>query len=399
MRNADVSPFGVRAKTHLTQRFIPNKPSLLCSFNAPVFCGMFSSDGTMYMIACKDEKIRLYDTNSWKCVNTIRARNIGWSIISTDYSPDLQWLIYSTWSPFVHICNTRGQHQTHNALDFKPKGDQRFCLFSVQFSPDSREILGGSSDKHLYIYDLDRNERIERVPAHIDDINAVAYADKSNQILFSGSDDSLIKIWDRRCLKSEQGILPGHSQGITFIDSKMDGTYLISNSKDQTIKLWDLRSLRPKNSTSGKPSDFHYNTFYGARGFQQLRPRPQRHKDDQSLMTYYGHKVLDTLIRCRFSPIDSTGQKFIYTGSHDGKVYIYDLITGKCVTQLSAHTATVRDVHWHPTKPIIISTAWDEKVYKWDVELNENDPVGITPNSPQSTTFDSDEGDDYDFDD
>ena len=34
----------------------------------------------------------------------------------------------------------------------------RFCLFSTQFSPDSNEILGGSSDQHIYIYDLTRRE-------------------------------------------------------------------------------------------------------------------------------------------------------------------------------------------------------------------------------------------------
>lgn len=34
----------------------------------------------------------------------------------------------------------------------------------------------------------------------------------------------------------------GHLDGVTHIDSKMDGRYLISNSKDQSIKLWDMRS-------------------------------------------------------------------------------------------------------------------------------------------------------------
>lgn len=34
----------------------------------------------------------------------------------------------------------------------------------------------------------------------------------------------------------------GHVDGVTHIDSKMDGRYLISNSKDQSIKLWDMRS-------------------------------------------------------------------------------------------------------------------------------------------------------------
>lgn len=36
-------------------------------------------------------------------------------------------------------------------------------------------------------------------------------------------------------------MLAGHSNGITYIDSRGDQRYLISNSKDQSIKLWDVR--------------------------------------------------------------------------------------------------------------------------------------------------------------
>lgn len=40
----------------------------------------------------------------------------------------------------------------------------------------------------------------------------------------------------------------GHLEGITFIDSRGDGRYLISNGKDQAIKLWDVRKMS-SNST------------------------------------------------------------------------------------------------------------------------------------------------------
>lgn len=43
-------------------------------------------------------------------------------------------------------------------------------------------------------------------------------------------------------------------------------------------------------------------------------------------MTYRGHGVLHTLIRCRFSPTHSTGQKFIYSGCSTGKVVGKDCV-------------------------------------------------------------------------
>lgn len=72
---------------------------------------------------------------------------------------------------------------------------------------------------------------------------------------------------------------------------------------------------------------------------------------------YRGHRVLQTLVRAYFSPVESTGQRYIYTGSTDGTVYIYDVVSGETVKKLSGHFATVRDVSWHPSLPIIATSS------------------------------------------
>jgi len=56
----------------------------------------------------------------------------------------------------------------------------------------------------------------------------------------------VVQVWDRRCFVTKgqpAGILMGHLEGITFIDSRGDGRYLVSNGKDQTTKLWDIRKM------------------------------------------------------------------------------------------------------------------------------------------------------------
>lgn len=39
----------------------------------------------------------------------------------------------------------------------------------------------------------------------------------------------------------EVGVFTGHTEGLTYVDSKGDGRYVLSNAKDQTMKLWDIR--------------------------------------------------------------------------------------------------------------------------------------------------------------
>ena len=75
-------------------------------------------------------------------------------------------------------------------------------------------------------------------------------------------------------------------------------------------------------------------------------------------MTYTGHRVQQTLIRCHFSPLATTG-------SADGRVVIYDLLSGEIVKELRAQKACVRDVSWHPRNLELVSSSWDGSVVRW----------------------------------
>lgn len=91
----------------------------------------------------------------------------------------------------------------------------------------------------IFVFDIEANRTIMRVNAHRDDVNAVAMADNaSSNVIISGSDDSLVKVWDRRSLSGGRASLTGvgHTEGITYVSSKGDGRYVLSNGKDQATK-------------------------------------------------------------------------------------------------------------------------------------------------------------------
>ena len=52
------------------------------------------------------------------------------------------------------------------------------------------------------------------------------------------------------------------------------------------------------------------------------RPRYKFHPQDCSVMTFKGHLVLQTLIRCHFSPSETTGSQYLYSGSADGRIHV-----------------------------------------------------------------------------
>lgn len=110
-------PFNKCSSKHVLQRLLPNEHCLVEQFQSPAFCGLFSGDGEMYLSACKgmppyripayvvDATITLYDTNTWKKSKTIKGNDVGWSIVSCDFSRDKQWLIYSSWSDRSRFLN------------------------------------------------------------------------------------------------------------------------------------------------------------------------------------------------------------------------------------------------------------------------------------------------------
>ena len=177
----------------------------------------------------------------------------------------------------------------------------------------------------------------------------------------------------------EAGVFMGHTEGLTYVDSKGDGRYVLSNGKDQTMKLWDLRKMMPTERASEiNPSK--YTTDFDYRFMTFAEDDYTAHPYDCSLVTFRGHKVLKTLIRCHFSPSGSTNSRYLYSGSEDGNVYIYNLdatLAGKVDVngatlnsrprgQNSYHApyeredisrgswkTCVRDASWHPNAPII----------------------------------------------
>uniref|UniRef100_A0A8C8E2Q5 DDB1- and CUL4-associated factor 11 n=1 Tax=Oryzias sinensis TaxID=183150 RepID=A0A8C8E2Q5_9TELE len=357
-----------RIRTH----FLPNHVSHKDTYQQKAFCGVYSEDGNLFLSACQDQVIRLYDTSKgrFNLQRTVRARDVGWSVLDVCFTPDARHVLYSSWSDYIHLCSIDGDSENHTALDLNPD-ERRFCVFSLTASTDGKEILGGANDGCLYVFDLEQNRRTLKIDAHEDDVNAVAFADSSSQLLFSGSDDALCKVWDRRTLREDRpqpvGQLAGHRDGITFIHSKGDARYLISNSKDQSIKLWDVRKFSPKEGlAASRLAVTQQNWDYRWQQVPQRALKKHKLTGDTSVMTYRGHGVLHTLIRCRFSPEFSTGQRYIYSGCSTGKIIIYDVLSGAVVSRLLGHDACVRDVSWHPYEASIISSSWDGAVRMWE---------------------------------
>ena len=324
--------------------------------------------------------------DKWECVNSFTGRGVTWTITDIDVSPDQNYLIYCSVGPVLNLVrlNEDPNHifpfTTDQQSILLNQGDMDYGVFSCEFSGNGKEVLVGTRCRSLEIHDLvERKENYKVVNAHNDDINTACFDSVGSQVVYSGSDDSAIKIWDRRVNPNgnnrnsvPQGVLIGHREGITNVSSQGDGFHLISNGKDQCLKLWDIRLLRSFEKYKDFRSSHNYQMGFDYRlGTFPLEKYTKKLAEDTSLLTFRGHQVLGTLIRCYFSPLETTGQRFVYSGSANGKVYVYDTFTGKKVAEIGASDedendeAVCRDVSWHPYLPIIAATSFDCSVHQY----------------------------------
>ena len=221
---------------------------------------------------------------------------------------------------------------------------------------------------------MEKQKLKHSINAHDDDINSICYIDKKNSnLIISGSDDCSCKIWDSRIISNNKpvGIFYGHICGVTHVESRQDNLYFLSNSKDQSVKLWDLRSC---SNEKVAPKEFgrlyfdYRNSFLEKESLQKFKEVQNRNQYDKSLMTFWGHKTYVTLIRAHFSPRHCTDQRFIYTGSADGKVFIYDILDGKHVATLelkNSEDKCIRDLAWHPETQQMITSDFSGDIHLW----------------------------------
>jgi WD40 repeat protein len=122
-----------------------------------------------------------------------------------------------------------------------PRGLFRALL---SFSPDGR-YLASSTGRAIHVWDVERDQAINCLHGHEDDVRALAFLPPSRgACLVSGSQDRTVRIWDPfgPTLAAPTERYESQTTATAF---SPDGRYLASGTRDGRITIWDPADCRP----------------------------------------------------------------------------------------------------------------------------------------------------------
>jgi coatomer protein complex subunit alpha (xenin) len=198
-----------------------------------------------------DCKIKVWNYNTKKCQFTLSGHTDY--IRTVQFHHELPWILSASDDQTIRMWNWQNRTLLTTAT-----GHDHYVM-SAFFHPTQNLIVSASLDQSIRIWDYSvlrkkyyeaRSNSVEvivmditvkfKIDGHDRGVNWAVFH-PTLQLIASGSDDKLIKIWKFDDSKwSEADTLRGHHNNVSSVVFHPKLDYLISNSEDKSIRIWDL---------------------------------------------------------------------------------------------------------------------------------------------------------------
>lgn len=229
---------------------------------------------------------------------------------------------------------------------------------------------------------------------HSQNVKYVTFVGQDGEFLASGSSDTTIKLWPVDFPSSDTSLnsdnpsmgevcetwshdLRGHSSRIWYLSSNSAGDMLYSGSGDGTVKIWDLRNaLADLSSALGEngDSDDAGNSYRGANvSSSASRLHVDTHNDSNNNGggSLSSNACVATLQSQSGGDIYSVNvhpsETHLVTGGYDQTVRLFDIQTGAISKTFRGHIASVCDAQFNRHANLIVSGSKDGTIRLWDI--------------------------------
>ena len=120
-------------------------------------------------------------------------------------------------------------------------------VFDVELNIDFTKLIISCSDNTLSVYDYESMVLQSKIPAHTDTINCIESSKESPFLVYSGSSDGIVALWDLRL--GAKAVLTYKIPEEVYALSVGFADTLLTTAYDSSILFFDLRNGASKNRT------------------------------------------------------------------------------------------------------------------------------------------------------
>lgn len=225
--------------------------------------------------------------------------------------------------------------------------------------PGGRAAVSSGYDGAVGYVDLQRGS-IELLGYHDHLVNRVSVNSRGT-LAASSSSDYTVHLWDvdaRRLVRT----LRGHSDDVedfAFLDDRTG----VSVSRDWRVLVWDLETGAISRVIEGHEKDVLSVVCSEGLIFTSGDDHTLRVWDPSTgaLVRLWGPFEQET----DSCAIDPRGGRAIL-GCDDGVIRVFDIVDGRTVAEIPAHTSGIKKVAASPVTGDILSAAYDQRILVWD---------------------------------
>lgn len=186
-----------------------------------------------------------------------------------------------------------------------------------------------------FLWDVATAKTLRRFEGHNGRINSADF-NADGSVLVTGSYDTTSRLWDTKSQSRKPiQVLEDAKDSISSVH--VIGHEIVTGSVDGRVRNYDLRMGRCFVDVIGYPvtcitqsADGNTVLVSALDGVIRLMDKT----NGQMLQSYRGHLNTDFRVRSCFG----AKEKYVITGSEDGFIWVYDLLEGKVVEKMKAHS-------------------------------------------------------------
>ncbi len=228
---------------------------------------------------------------------------------------------------------------------------------SVDFSPDGRYVITGSSDKTAKLWDVNTGLEVRTFKGHNNAINSIVFCPDGEHII-TGSDDNTAKLWEVIDGREIRSYTVDKYDGVNSISISYDGRFVAIGSRNPTIR--DIQTGEIIHTLEGDLSTF--SMCFDKEGKHLVRSGWSHSadlfdlSDGRLLFRLNGHQE-----RVNGVTICSDG-KFVLTGSDDETVRLWDTDSGKELKSFNGFSSDVLSVAFSLDQRFIVAGSKDGSI-------------------------------------